>query len=336
MGAYELAFVGLAGSGVGTLLGLPMVWPRSDRRRDVQLFGLAIVMMSMIAGLISLRLAGLAPSSGTTEHAINLLGMLSLPMLVTYSRYAADQPITTAHAAWWAPAVVYSLIIVTLDVRIPFIAISPVVYSYTIGAAVTLWNHRERRPVVVPAEAVVGFIAVVNVAQLIRMEFADVPVVRALVPIVMTAGFASLAAFATWRVSGASTAARSDAPRYERSTLNEAAARELLEAIETALTRDRLYTRVDLTLGQLAAAVGSSPHQVSEALNRYAGTSFADMLMRRRVDEVKTQLLDPANDRFTIEGIGLSAGFGSRSALYSAFKKAQGMTPTEFRKQRSS
>ena len=34
MGAYELAFVGLAGSGVGTLLGLPMVWPFSfDRFR---------------------------------------------------------------------------------------------------------------------------------------------------------------------------------------------------------------------------------------------------------------------------------------------------------------
>jgi AraC-like DNA-binding protein len=86
----------------------------------------------------------------------------------------------------------------------------------------------------------------------------------------------------------------------------------------------------------LAAAVEATPHQVSEALNQYAGTSFADLLMRRRVGDVTAQLLDPANDRFTIEGIVASAGFGSRSALYAAFKRLQRMTPTEFRKMRSS
>jgi AraC-like DNA-binding protein len=51
-----------------------------------------------------------------------------------------------------------------------------------------------------------------------------------------------------------------------------------------------------------------------------------------RVEDVKVQLRDPVNDLFTIEGIGLSAGFGSRSALYSAFKRLEGITPTQFRK----
>jgi AraC-like DNA-binding protein len=50
-----------------------------------------------------------------------------------------------------------------------------------------------------------------------------------------------------------------------------------------------------------------------------------------RVEDVKAQLRDPVNDLFTIEGIGLSAGFGSRSALYTAFKKLEGVTPTAFR-----
>jgi AraC-like DNA-binding protein len=46
---------------------------------------------------------------------------------------------------------------------------------------------------------------------------------------------------------------------------------------------------------------------------------------------MKAQLLDPASERFTIEGIGASAGFGSRSALYAAFRRFEGMTPTAFR-----
>jgi AraC-like DNA-binding protein len=92
-----------------------------------------------------------------------------------------------------------------------------------------------------------------------------------------------------------------------------------------------LFARADLTLADLAAAVGCSPHQASEALNRYGGVSFHDLINQRRVDDVKAQLADPASDRFTIEGIGASAGFGSRSALYAAFRRLEGTTPTAYR-----
>jgi methylphosphotriester-DNA--protein-cysteine methyltransferase len=62
--------------------------------------------------------------------------------------------------------------------------------------------------------------------------------------------------------------------------------------------------------------------------------TFHERLNRRRVADVKAQLLDPAADGYTIEGIGASAGFGSRSALYSAFRRIEGLPPTEFRAQR--
>lgn len=343
MGAHELAFVGLAGSSVGTAIGLPMAWPRSDRARDVQVLGIALVVMSAIAGLISARLAGLAPSSAATQHAINLLGMATLPLLIIYTRYARHAPITPAQAWWLTPAVAYAALVMSraalgLETKVPFSWIAPIVCSYTVAGAITLWRHRaHKRQVVVPAELVIGFMAAINLAQLVRMEFAHIAPVRAIVPIVMSAGFAAMAAFAAWRATAGPSA---DTPpvsaRYERSGLGKSSARRLLSHIDEALTRDRLHTRVDLTLAHLAAAIDATPHQVSEALNRYAGTSFADLLMRHRIDEVKSQLRDPANDRYTIEGIGTSAGFGSRSALYTAFKKLEGVTPTEYRRTRSS
>jgi AraC-like DNA-binding protein len=339
MGAYELAFVALAGSGVGTALGLPMAWPRSNRPLDVRLLGSAVVLMSVIAALISARLAGLAPASAAIEHSINLLGLCAFPMVVMYARHAVNAPIATAHAAWWLPAAGYAAMIAArgaagAGTRVSFAWLAPIACGYTVAAATTMWRHRQqRRTVVVPAEAVIAFVAVVNVAQLVRMEFGHIALVRAVVPLVMSLGFAAMAAFAAWRAASSSNPAAAPA-RYERSGLDEISARQLLARIDRALVCERMFTRVDLNLAHLAAAVEATPHQVSEALNRYAGTSFTDLVTRQRVDDVKAQLRDAANDRFTIEGIGASAGFGSRSALYTAFKRLEGITPTRFRQER--
>src|SRR5687767_3545901 len=111
MGTHELAFVALAGSGLGTALGLPMAWPRSNRPLDVRLLGLAVLLMSVIAALISARLAGLAPASAATEHSINLLGLCAFPTVVMYARYAVNAPIAAAQAAWWLPAAGYAAMI---------------------------------------------------------------------------------------------------------------------------------------------------------------------------------------------------------------------------------
>ena len=334
MSAHELAFVGLAGSSVGTALSVPMVWPRSHRPLDVRLLGAAVLLMSAIAALISARLAGLAPASAEVEHAINLLGLCTFPLLVLYARHATTAPVTLAAIAWWAPAGGYAALAAArgFDARVPFIWMLPIVCAFTAVSVATLVMRRDhRRRTLIPAEFVVSFVVVLNAAQIIRMEFGHVPAIRALVPLVISTGFIAMAAFAIWRAAAVREDVDAGTPRYERSGLDEAIAPELVARIETALTRDRLFARADLTLAQLASAAAATPHQVSEALNRYAGVSFPDLVNRRRVEDVKAQLLDPASERFTIEGIGASAGFGSRSALYAAFKRFEGQTPANFR-----
>ena len=152
-------------------------------------------------------------------------------------------------------------------------------------------------------------------------------------PLTATVGFVSLVALVMWRTveSHAALGALVPARRYEKSGLDEDAAAVLLARIDGALSANRLFAAPGLTLGRLAAAVDCTPHQLSEVLNRYASVTFHDLLNRRRVADVKAQLLDANADRYTIEGIGASAGFGSRSALYAAFRRLEGMTPAEFR-----
>ncbi len=314
-----------------------MIWPRPGRPLDVRLLGSAMLLMSAIAALISARLLGLAPPSAVVEHTINVLGLCAFPALLLYTCYATAAPLSIRRSRWClAPAALYIAFLagrsaLGVSTRVPFAWMLPIVLGFTIVSVVTLVTRGSRRPGLVPAEWVVGFAVLVNAAQILRMEFGHIPLIRGVVPIVLSAGFLAVTAFLVWR---AVTSASPAAARYERSGLEESAARELLQRIDLTLTRDRLFARIDLTLADLAAAADSTPHQVSEVLNRYAGHSFHDLINRRRVEDVKAQLVDPESERFTIEGIGASAGFGSRSALYTAFRRLEGTTPTAFRARR--
>lgn len=339
MGAHELAFVGLAGSGLGTAVGVPLVWPRSARSLDIRLLGGAVLLMSAIGALISARLAGLVPASVETEHAINLLGLCSFPLLVFYTRYTTEAPLNrTTIAIYYLPAALY-LVALTIraaagDSRVPFQWMLPLVLGFTITCVSTLWMRGGSRTGLLPAEWLVGFVVVLNIAQILRMEFGHIGPIRAIVPVVISGGFLSITALLAWRAvasAGVMPNPEPASPRYERSSLDESSAHELLRRIEDALTANRLFAQPDLTLAALAAAAACTPHQVSEVLNRFGGISFHDLINRRRVEDVKRQLDDPASERFTIEGIGVSAGFGSRSALYAAFKRYEGMTPTAYR-----
>lgn len=340
MGVQELAVVGLVGSGVGAALGVPLVWPRQDRAADPRVLGGALLLMAAVGALISARLAGLLPASPAVEHAVNLLGVVAFPLAVVYTRQAAGR---APAFRWWlaAPALAYLVVLVVrlaigVDTRVPFVWLLPVALGATALSAWAAWRRpKAAHEALIPPAWVAGFLALVNVAQIARMDLGHVPAARALVPLVFAAGFVAMVASVTARSMPRRTAVEAPdevhEPRYDRSALDEDGARALLARVDAALTRDRLFARPDLTLGQLAAAAGATPHQVSEALNRFGGAGFRDVVMRRRVDDVKAQLLDPASDRYTIEGIGASAGFRSRSALYAAFHRLEGTTPTAFR-----
>jgi AraC-like DNA-binding protein len=358
MGLQELAVVGLAGSGIGTVVGLPMAWPRGRHQSDVRLLGVALVLLSAIAGIISARAAGLVPTPGAAEHAVNLLGLAALPLIVLYTRETTNAtPLFRGLPVLWLPAAAYLAYVVPrvamgLDADVPFAWMLPVVIGFTLASGIHLWRRPAARPaVLVPPGWIVGYLAAVNVAQVVRMMFGHVEPVRAIVPLVMSSGFVAMVGFLAWRSASAAgdltpvapwtvgepgpapAVGGGAVPRYQKSGLDQAVAPGLVDRIHCALAADRLFARVDLTLADLSRAAGSTPHQVSEALNRYAGVSFHELLSRRRVDDVKAQLLDPANDVYTIEGIGLSAGFGSRSALYAAFRRHEGMTPAAFKSQ---
>jgi AraC-like DNA-binding protein len=339
MGTIELAVVGLTGSSIGTALSLPMLWPRVGRPMDIRLLGGWLLALSAIAALISARVIGLLPASAAVEHTINLVGFCAYPLGYLYLRNQTRAAIRVSDAWWlWVPGVVYIVVLATrsalgANTRVPFVWILPVLLAFTALCASLLRRRNCRDAGMVPAAWTVAFLVLLNVAQIVRMLFGHLAPVPALVPLMATIGFILLVALVMWRAVEFSPTpeTRVTLRRYEKSGLDRDAAVALLSRIDEALSAGRLFADAGLTLGRLASAVDCTPHQLSEVLNRYAGITFHELLNRRRVTDVKAQLLDPGADRYTIEGIGTSAGFGSRSALYAAFRRLEGMTPAEFR-----
>lgn len=89
----------------------------------------------------------------------------------------------------------------------------------------------------------------------------------------------------------------------------------------------------DFSIDKLAAAIGSKPKYVSQAINSCCKKNFRTILSEYRIREVCRRFSekDKYGD-YTIEAIAMSVGFNSRSVFIAAFKRIMGITPSEYMK----
>ncbi|MFL0336440.1 helix-turn-helix domain-containing protein [Stenotrophomonas maltophilia] len=122
--------------------------------------------------------------------------------------------------------------------------------------------------------------------------------------------------------------------RYERSGIDAAQCAAIASALTALMQDERLHEAPGLDLQSLSRRSGWSSNQVSQALNQGLGQSFAEFVNGFRVAAARACLSD-ASDHRSVLDIGLGAGFGSKSTFNSAFKRATGQTPSEYRRSRT-
>jgi AraC-like DNA-binding protein len=110
----------------------------------------------------------------------------------------------------------------------------------------------------------------------------------------------------------------------------------LFEGIEERLNKilsdEKPYLDSKLTLNQLAKQIGSNEKYLSNFLNTRYGMNFSTFINSHRIAESKELLLSEETVNFTIETIANMSGFHSKSTFNTAFKKATGLTPSDFKR----
>ena len=109
----------------------------------------------------------------------------------------------------------------------------------------------------------------------------------------------------------------------------------LIHKIATVLREEQLFSDSNLTIQDLANAVGSNRTYVSNCINRRTGLSFSQYIARYRVEYAQTILLDPqyTNDHEALTDAITLSGFSSDQTFYRLFKEITGLTPLQYRHQ---
>ncbi len=120
------------------------------------------------------------------------------------------------------------------------------------------------------------------------------------------------------------------------SQLSEKISKPQVEAItakiEEWFAKKQLFKNPKLTLDQASKKMGISSRELSLFLNNEQHMNFFEFVNFYRVQQAKRLLVSEDHKNYTLEAIGMDAGFSSRTSFYRAFKKFERISPNDYRK----
>jgi len=119
--------------------------------------------------------------------------------------------------------------------------------------------------------------------------------------------------------------------QYQSSTLLNVDCEKIKQQLNELMLNKNVYQDSELSLSALAEMLLLKSHQLSELINTQLGMSFSSYLRSQRVKAA--EILLKMEPEVSVLAIGLSVGFHSQSAFYSAFKEFHSIAPGQYRQQ---
>ena len=107
---------------------------------------------------------------------------------------------------------------------------------------------------------------------------------------------------------------------------------EMAAQVDEGIRQGKIYMEPDITLDTLAESLDIKPRDLSMLINRHFGINYYEFINRYRIEEAKRMLGSVDYKDSTITDIYLEVGFNSKSVFYTFFKKLEGTTPTQYRR----
>jgi AraC-like DNA-binding protein len=119
--------------------------------------------------------------------------------------------------------------------------------------------------------------------------------------------------------------------RYKNSTLDDNQKDSIINNIKKVMeTSEEIYSS-DFSIRRLAELADSNQTYVSQVINEIFDSNFNTFVNRYRIREVCQRINDDARFRkLTLEAIGNSVGFKSRSTFLVSFKRFTGIAPSDY------
>lgn len=126
-----------------------------------------------------------------------------------------------------------------------------------------------------------------------------------------------------------------------RPRIVERAKKTAWESSQVEQTRNRILNLMDnqkpylnpaLTLPEMAQLLSMKTNELSYFLNDHLKENFYSFINRYRIEESKKLLLDPKHQHLSMLGIAMEAGFNSKTAFNTNFKKLTQQTPSTYRR----
>ena len=121
--------------------------------------------------------------------------------------------------------------------------------------------------------------------------------------------------------------------KYKSSSLDEQTKQELMARIRDVMENAPEVYSPEFSAQQLATLAGAKYNYISQVINETIGKNFNAFVNEYRIIEACRRINDPQNfGHLTIEAVGNSVGFKSRTTFIQAFKKFTGLTPSEYQR----
>lgn len=123
--------------------------------------------------------------------------------------------------------------------------------------------------------------------------------------------------------------------KYQRSGLTPKKAEEYKSELLIFMEEESPHLNPDITLSDLSDALSIPNNHLSQVINQKFDKNFFDFINSYRVQEAKEWLSDPIRSNETMLAIAFESGFKSKSTFNGAFKKLEGKTPSQYKKEHS-
>lgn len=118
--------------------------------------------------------------------------------------------------------------------------------------------------------------------------------------------------------------------KYQKSALTEEDAMKIHQRLTAVMMHETLFKDPELTLADVAEKLGVHPNILSQVINSVERKSFYDYINGLRIGEFKKVTSLPDHRQFTLLALAFECGFNSKTAFNRNFKKATGLSPTEY------